>query len=108
MEPSVGLLTMVAGVTKDLSSSDVLTAGKSKCMKSSASVPTALIVKSTLQRKYMSALELWDSSRLITLLKMGVESSFLAKFPSMEVSNFWVSPIYVELVDPCLLIISWL
>ena len=37
---------------------------------------------------------------------MVIESPPSAKFPSTEVSNFWVSPISTEPVDPCLLIIS--
>ena len=71
-------------------------------------VPPALLVKSTLHREYMLVLQLWDSSSLITLPKMGVESPSLAKFPSMEVSNVWVSLISAEPVDPCILKISWL
>ena len=54
----------------------------------------------------MSVLELWDSSLPINFLKMGIKSPFLAKFPSIEVSNVWVFPIFAETVDPCLLTIS--
>ena len=39
---------------------------------------------------------------------MGVESPFLTKFPSMEVSNILVSPTSTEPVDPCGLTISWI
>ena len=53
-------------------------------------------------------MELWDSSRPINFLKMGVESPFSEKIPSMEVSNFWVSLIPTEPVDLCLLRMSWI
>ena len=55
----------------------------------------------------MSALELWDNYHPIKLLKMGVESPLSAKFSSIEVSNFSVSPVSAEPVDPCLLKVSW-
>ena len=73
-----------------LNSSDVLTAGIPKSTKFDASVPTVSLVKSIRQRKYMSALVLWNSSQPITLMKMDVESPSLAKFPSTEASKFWV------------------
>ena len=55
----------------------------------------------------MLDMELCDSSRQNTFLKLGVESSFSENFPSMEASNFWVSPTLIESVDPCILTISW-
>ena len=51
-------------------------------------------------RVYVGAV-LWDSYRPIKFLKMGVESQFPETFPSLEVSNFWVSLIYSKSVDPC-------
>ena len=56
----------------------------------------------------MSALELWDSHCLITLLKMGVDPPFLAKFTLLEVLNIWVFLTSTEPVDPFGLTISWL
>ena len=56
----------------------------------------------------MSVLELWDSHCLITLLKMGVDPPFLAKFTLLEVLNIWVFLTSTEPVGPCGLTISWL
>ena len=77
-------------------------------MKSGASFPVALLVKSTLQRDYMSALESWENSHSITLLKIGVESPFSAKFLLMEVLNIWVFLTSTEPVGPFGMTISWL
>ena len=51
-------MTLVVGVPKVLNSSGAFTAGSPKFTKFGASVPTALLVKSIRQRKYMSALRL--------------------------------------------------
>ena len=56
----------------------------------------------------MSTLGLWDISCTITLLKMGVESPSLSKFPLMEVLNIWVFSTYIEPVIPCGMRIYWL
>ena len=50
LDPSVVLHTLLEGVPKDLSSSDALTDERTKCMKSGASVPMALLVNFALQR----------------------------------------------------------
>ena len=50
-------------------------------------VLSALRVKFTQQREYMSALELWESSRPINLLKVGVGSPFSFKSTLTEVWN---------------------
>ena len=89
MDPSVGLRTLVVGILKDQSSSNVWRAGSPKLMKFGLLVPTALRVKFNRQRKYMLALESWNSSRPINLLKVGLVSPFLSEFPSMEVLNGW-------------------
>ena len=60
------------------------------------------------QLKYMLALESSESSCLITLLKVGVESLFLEEFPLMEVWNGWPLLPYTEPVEPFGMIISWL
>ena len=56
----------------------------------------------------MLALELWDISRPITLLKMGVGSPFLVKFPLMEVLNVWAFLTSTEPVGHFGMPISWL
>ena len=55
----------------------------------------------------MSALESWESSRPINLLKTGVESPSFAEFSLMEVLNTWELPTSRKLVNLCGLTISW-
>ena len=56
----------------------------------------------------MSELELWEIYRPINLLKVGVGSPFLVKFPLMEVWNIWAFLTSPEPVGPFGLIIYWL
>ena len=103
-----GLPTLVAGVLKDPSSSDVWKAGIPEFMNFGNLVPTALHVKFTLQREYMSELESWGSFCPIILLKMGVGSPFLVKYPLVEVWNIGAFLTFTGPVGPFGLSISWL
>ena len=56
----------------------------------------------------MSELELWEIYRPITLLKVGVGSPFLVKFPLMEVWNIWAFLTSTGPVGPFGMTISWI
>ena len=95
-----GLPTLVAGVLKDPSSSDVWKAGSPEFMNFGNLVPTALHVKFTLQREYMSELESWGS--------FVVGSPFSVKCPLVEVWNIGAFLTFTGPVGPFGLSISWL
>ena len=64
------------------------TAGIPKFMKFGLSVPMVLRVKFTRQREYILGPDLWDISRPITLLKVGVGCTLLVKYSLIKCGIF--------------------